>query len=151
MKDDNGCYYLLPTVNIFHNNIDDIFFCFQKLLFCLSYKLIITFFYLFSNDPLPGSNGSDKSQHLKSQFPCPLCNFVAFESTALEGHFIHSHPDNNDNALYHTSSNNNSTYCHESDVRNDFSNSTNFSVNGMQSASQSNSGEVGSEVSHNVS
>ena len=32
-----------------------------------------------------------------SQFPCPLCSFVAVESVLLESHFMSFHPDNNGN------------------------------------------------------
>ena len=43
----------------------------------------------------PASDRRGIGQSAEFHFPCTLCNFVAFESTALEAHFSHSHPDNN--------------------------------------------------------
>ena len=141
------CHCLFPTANIFLDNIDYISLSFQKFrTFSLSHFLLFLFY-----DPFPESDGSVISQHLESQYPCPLCNFVAFESTALEDHFAHSHAENNDNALHERFNNSNINNSHESNKRGDCNNTTNFSANGTHSTNHSNSGELGSEVSHYAS
>ena len=138
------CHCLFPTANIFLDNIDYISLSFQKFrTFSLSHFLLFLFY-----DPFPESDGSVISQHLESQYPCPLCNFVAFESTALEDHFVHFHVENNDNALHERFNDSNISNSHESNKRN---NTTNFSANGTHSTNHSNSGELGSEVSHYAS
>ena len=76
---------------------------------------------------------------------------MAFESTALEDHFVHFHIENNDDALHERFNDINISNSHESNKRSDCNHTTNLSANGTHSTNHSNSGELGSEVSHYAS